>query len=121
MTGDATDLRRAIPATVGGARCAPSCPSVAEATVAEIIVEVPSYADAFTGDMGRVIGNAVELALGGFLELATASGGADAEHPDPPGAGGRVRAGSRRGAQRAHRWTRCSPPTGSAPASPGGT
>ena len=47
-------------------------PAVAEQTVAEIIVEVPSYADAFSGDMGRVIDNAVELALGGFLELATA-------------------------------------------------
>jgi hypothetical protein len=55
--------------------------AVADATVAEIIVEVPSYADAFTGGMGRVIGNAVELALAGFLELATAEGGADAGTP----------------------------------------
>jgi hypothetical protein len=59
-------------------------PSVAERTVAEIIVEVPSYADAFQGDMGRVIGNAVELALGGFLELATMSSGADASTPIRP-------------------------------------
>ena len=59
-------------------------PSVAERTVAEIIVEVPSYADAFSGDMGRVIVNAVELALGGFLELATASTGADASTPIRP-------------------------------------
>ena len=59
-------------------------PSVAERTVAEIIVEVPSYADAFSGDMGRVIVNAVELALGGFLELATASSGADASTPIRP-------------------------------------
>ena len=59
-------------------------PSVAERTVAEIIVEVPSYADAFAGGMGRVIVNAVELALGGFLELATASGGADASTPIRP-------------------------------------
>jgi hypothetical protein len=58
--------------------------SVAEHTVAEIIVEVPSYADAFSGDMGRVIGNAVELALGGFLELATAASGADASTPIRP-------------------------------------
>jgi hypothetical protein len=59
-------------------------PAVAERTVAEIIVEVPSYADAFSGDMGRVIGNAVELALGGFLELATASTGADPSTPIRP-------------------------------------
>ncbi|MCW2700203.1 MAG: putative transcriptional regulator, PucR family [Blastococcus sp.] len=56
-------------------------PSVAERTVEEIIVEVPSYADAFAGDMGRVIRGAVEVALGGFLELATAIGGADAGTP----------------------------------------
>jgi hypothetical protein len=59
-------------------------PSVAERTVAEIIVEVPSYADAFSGDMGQVIRGAVEVALGGFLELATARGGADASTPIRP-------------------------------------
>jgi hypothetical protein len=58
--------------------------SVAQATVAEIIVEVPSYADEFTGHMGEVIRNAVELALGGFLELATTSTGADASTPIRP-------------------------------------
>ncbi|TFV87994.1 helix-turn-helix domain-containing protein [Blastococcus sp. CT_GayMR16] len=73
----------AIPAAVAHAMRA-ELPAVAQATVAEIIVEVPSYADAFTGDMGRVIGGAVELALGGFLELATASTGADAGTPIRP-------------------------------------
>jgi hypothetical protein len=58
--------------------------AIAEATVAEIIVEVPSYADEFTGHMGQVIGNAVELALAGFLELATARSGADASTPIRP-------------------------------------
>ncbi len=57
---------------------------VAEATVAEIIVEVPSYADEFTGHMGEVIRNAVELALAGFLELATARSGADPSRPIRP-------------------------------------
>jgi len=56
-------------------------PSVAEATVAAIVVEVPSYADAFAGEMGETIDTAVQLALGGFLELATATGGADASTP----------------------------------------
>jgi hypothetical protein len=73
----------ALPSAVADAM-RPELPSVAQATVAEIIVEVPSYAGAFSGDMGRVIGNAVELALGGFLELATASGGADASTPIQP-------------------------------------
>ncbi|WP_324275097.1 hypothetical protein [Blastococcus brunescens] len=59
-------------------------PAVAERTVAEIIVEVPSYADAFAGKMGQKIGNAVELALGGFLELATAGTGADPGTPIGP-------------------------------------
>jgi hypothetical protein len=78
-----TPERTAIPAAVAESMRA-ELPSVAERTVAEIIVEVPSYADAFSGDMGRVIGNAVELALGGFLELATASTGADASTPIRP-------------------------------------
>ncbi|TFV71335.1 PucR family transcriptional regulator [Blastococcus sp. CT_GayMR19] len=73
----------AIPTAVADGMRA-ELPSVAERTVAEIIVEVPSYADAFSGDMGRVIVNAVELALGGFLELATASSGADASIPIRP-------------------------------------
>jgi hypothetical protein len=73
----------AIPSSVAAAMRG-ELASVAERTVAEIIVEVPSYADAFQGGMGRVIGNAVELALGGFLELATASGGADASTPIRP-------------------------------------
>jgi len=59
-------------------------PTVAERTVATIVVEVPSYADAFGGEMGLAITNAVELALAGFLELATARGGADAGTPIQP-------------------------------------
>ena len=73
----------ALPRAVADAM-RPGLPAVAEAAVAEIIVEVPSYADAFQGDMGRVIGNAVELALGGFLALATATTGADAGTPIQP-------------------------------------
>ena len=73
----------ALPTAVADAM-RPELPSIAEAAVAEIILEVPSYADAFSGDMGRVIGQAVELALGGFLELATAHGGAEASTPIQP-------------------------------------
>jgi PucR C-terminal helix-turn-helix domain len=59
-------------------------PAVAERTVATIVVEVPSYADAFAGEMGRAIENAVRLALGGFLDLATAPGGVDPSRPIRP-------------------------------------
>lgn len=59
-------------------------PAVAERTVAEIIVEVPSYAEAFTGRMGQKIADAVELALAGFLELATATTGVDPGTPIGP-------------------------------------
>jgi sugar diacid utilization regulator len=67
----AGEMRRALPA-------------VAEQTVAAIVVEVPSYADAFSGAMGRNIENAVQLALGGFLELASEGGDGDASTPIQP-------------------------------------
>src|SRR5215218_2710721 len=73
----------ALPAAVAAAVRA-ELADVADATVQEIIVEVPSYADEFTGHMGQVIGNAVELALAGFLELATASSGVDPGTPIRP-------------------------------------
>ncbi|MGY1744680.1 PucR family transcriptional regulator [Blastococcus sp. SYSU D00695] len=57
-------------------------PAVAETTIAAIVVEVPSYADAFGGAMGKTIDRAVQLALGGFLSLAT--GGADPSRPVGP-------------------------------------
>src|SRR4051812_4246328 len=82
-----TPEETALPQAVADAM-RPELPAVAEAAVAEIIVEVPSYADAFSGDMGQAIGNAVELALGGFLELATASSGADAGTPIEPALAG---------------------------------
>jgi hypothetical protein len=66
-------------------------PAVAASTVAAIIVEVPTYTDAFGGEtgrteMGRVIERAVQLALGGFLELAI--GGADPSRPVGPALAG---------------------------------
>ncbi|WP_229855947.1 PucR family transcriptional regulator [Nocardioides flavus (ex Wang et al. 2016)] len=54
---------------------------VADRAVLAIIDEVPSYAGALTGRMGEVIRNAVQLALGGFLTLATRQG---AEAPRAP-------------------------------------
>ncbi|MCW2685549.1 MAG: Transcriptional regulator, CdaR, partial [Mycobacterium sp.] len=45
-------------------------PQLAELTVAAVTVEVPSYAGAFSGRMGQNIENAVQMALGAFLQLA---------------------------------------------------
>ncbi len=59
-------------------------PSVAEATVATIVAEVPAYAGAYADGMSATIQNAVELALGGFLELATTRGAAAADTPIQP-------------------------------------
>lgn len=46
-------------------------PAMAERTVTAVTVEVPSYADAFSGHMGQIIENAVQTSLGAFLRLAT--------------------------------------------------
>ncbi len=53
-------------------------PRMAEHTVAAITVEVPSYTDAFSGRMGQTIENAVQIALGAFLRLATRAEDSDA-------------------------------------------
>ncbi|GJF08108.1 Fis family transcriptional regulator [Mycolicibacterium cyprinidarum] len=52
-------------------------PRMAERTVAAVTVEVPSYTDAFGGPMGQNIENAVQMALGAFLRLATRAEGTD--------------------------------------------
>ena len=48
-------------------------PHVAQGTVEAITAEVPEYADAFSGEMGATIQGAVQMALGGFLRLASQS------------------------------------------------
>ena len=48
-------------------------PAVADRTVTAIIEEVPSYSDALSGPMGATIRDAVQLALGGFISLASRS------------------------------------------------
>ena len=59
-------------------------PGVAEATVATIVAEVPAYAGAYADGMSATIENAVQLALGGFLELATTRGDSAADTPIQP-------------------------------------
>ncbi len=78
-------------------------PRVAEHVVAAIIDEVPSYTDAFSGPMGETIRNAVQLALGGFLSLASGTRGADRSTPAAPAVEGAYQLG--RGEARSGRST----------------
>ena len=117
MRGRRTELARTTVADAHARRAAGASPSRPSAA---IVVEVPSYADALSGEMGGTIENAVQLALGGFLEPGAGRAAADAEHA---ARSRRSTAPTRWAAARraaAGRWTRCSPPTGSAPAWPGG-
>lgn len=68
-------------------------PEVAEKTVDAIIAEVPSYAGALSGKMGEIIRNAVQLALGGFLSLASGRRGADPGTPTAPAVEGAYQLG----------------------------
>ncbi len=78
-------------------------PGIAEDVVAVIIEEVPSYADAFTGPMGKTISEAVQVALGSFLSLAGSAEGADPRTPAAPAAEGAYQLG--RGEARSGRST----------------
>ncbi|GAB3197910.1 PucR family transcriptional regulator [Nocardioides hungaricus] len=55
--------------------------TLADDVVAAIVEEVPSYRDAFSGPMGETISSAVELALGGFLTLASRGQAVDLNSP----------------------------------------
>src|SRR3954452_8618823 len=78
-------------------------PAVAEATVTAIIEEVPGYAGALSGSMGENIRNAVQLALGGFLPLASGRRGSDPRTPTAPAVEGAYQLG--RGEARSGRTT----------------
>ena len=78
-------------------------PAVAEETVTAITEEVPGYAGALTGPMGENIRNAVQLALGGFLSLASGRRGSDPRTPAAPAVEGAYQLG--RGEARSGRTT----------------
>jgi hypothetical protein len=59
-------------------------PAAAGHTVAAIIAEVPGYARALGGPMGARIEEAVQMALGEFLKLASGSQGTDPGSPLGP-------------------------------------
>lgn len=78
-------------------------PQVADDVVRAIIAEVPSYRDALSGPMGENIRNAVQLALGGFLALASGRRGVDPGTPTAPAVEGAYQLG--RGEARSGRTT----------------
>lgn len=78
-------------------------PAVADDVVAAIIDEVPSYTDAFAGPMGDIIREAVQVALGAFLSLATGPHGAAPRAPAAPAVEGAYQLG--RGEARSGRST----------------
>ena len=66
--------------------------------MAAVTIEVPSYADAFSGRMGQRIEGAVQMALGAFLQLAARSLDSDPGPTLSACARRRLRARARRGA-----------------------
>jgi hypothetical protein len=76
---------------------------VADQVVAAIVEEVPSYRDAFGGRMGTTIRNAVQLALGGFLSLASRGRTDELRTPTAPAVDGSYQLG--RGEARSGRST----------------
>ena len=78
--------------------------AVADDVVAAIVEEVPSYQDAFSGSMGATIRNAVQLALGGFLTLASRGRTEDLRTPTAPAVEGSYQLG--RGEARSGRLDR---------------
>ncbi|MDO9456602.1 hypothetical protein [Nocardioides sp.] len=80
-----------------------SLPQVADEVVTAILEEVPSYTDAFHGPMGETIRSAVQIALGGFLSLASGRRGADPRTPTAPAVEGAYQLG--RGEARSGRST----------------
>ena len=68
-------------------------PQVAEKTVRAVIDEVPSYTGALSGPMGENIRTAVQLALGGFISLASRKRGADPRTPAAPAVEGAYQLG----------------------------
>ncbi|WP_232678461.1 helix-turn-helix domain-containing protein [Nocardioides sp. R-C-SC26] len=78
-------------------------PDIADDVVAAIIEEVPSYSDAFAGPMGDTIRSAVQIALGGFLSLASGRSGMHHGTPTAPAVEGAYQLG--RGEARSARST----------------
>ncbi|QDH11191.1 PucR family transcriptional regulator [Nocardioides dongxiaopingii] len=89
------------PEVVSGIRA--DLPRVADDVVAAIIEEVPGYTDAFSGSMGETIASAVQIALGGFLSLASGRRGSDPRTPAAPAVEGAYQLG--RGEARSGRST----------------
>ncbi|WP_205472842.1 CdaR family transcriptional regulator [Nocardioides sp. SYSU D00038] len=105
-------MRRTARRTAGhGVRLSPDAvaamraelPDVAERVVAAVVEEVPSYTEAFDTTMAETIRSAVELALAGFLTLASGRRGTDPGTPRAPAVEGSYQLG--RGEARSGRST----------------
>lgn len=59
-------------------------PTVARETVSAVVAEVPGYTGALSGEMGGTISAAVQMALRGFLRLASRPEGTDPSTPLGP-------------------------------------
>src|SRR3954451_9331476 len=57
---------------------------VATQTIEAIMAEVPAYAEAFAGDLGAKIEQAVRTALGTFLKLVSRESGPEPQSPLSP-------------------------------------
>ncbi len=78
-------------------------PTVADKALTAIVAEVPSYEAALNDSMGGNIRSAVQLALGGFLSLASGRRGSDPQTPAAPAVEGAYQLG--RGEARSGRTT----------------
>ena len=78
-------------------RCATSCRRSPTTSSPPSSPRVPSYEDALSGSMGRTSRNAVQLALGGFLALASGRRRIDPRTPTAPGGRGAPTSSAGRG------------------------
>jgi hypothetical protein len=101
VRGASDDRLSLSPAAVAEMRA--RLPAVADEAVAAIIAEVPGYDGALTGPMGENIRNAVQLALGGFLSLASDRRVSQSSTPTAPAVEGAYQLG--RGEARSGRST----------------
>lgn len=76
VDGTPGELRASLPEAALAAMWS-LLPSVAERTVAAVVDDVPSYADAFGGRMGENIERAVQQSLAAFLQLVSEGGDPD--------------------------------------------
>ena len=94
-------------------------PGVAGKALTAIVAEVPSYEAALSDSMGENIRSAVQLALGGFLSLASGRRGSDPRTPAAPAVEGAYQLGRGEARGRPHHRRAAGRLPRSAPGCPG--